>query len=301
MKHTAGIAAVVGTFDGLHRGHRFLLEKVKEMAALRGMDTRVYTFSDHPLRVIAPERAPLLLNTLTEKRDKLKEFGINQIEVADFENLRHLTAREFIKKMADEGVRLLVIGHDNRFGCDGLKTLPQFIAASDDLPVEIVQAPQLTDGDRAINSTIIRKMLSEGKVQEAGAMLGYNYSLSGRVVAGKQLGRTIGFPTANIQPEATKIIPAAGVYACIVNIGAREMPAMVNIGSRPTVDNPGAPLSIEAHIIGLDEDIYGREVTLEFMQRMRDEQKFPDLAALHAQLERDRSQTLVLYYGKGRQ
>lgn len=301
MKRAPGIAAVVGTFDGLHRGHRFLLEKVKEMAALHGMDTRVYTFSDHPLRVIAPERAPLLLNTLTEKRDKLKEFGINQVEVADFENLRHLTAREFIKKMADEGVRLLVIGHDNRFGCDGLKTLPQFIAAADGLPVEIVQAPQLTDGDKAINSTIIRKMLSEGKVQEAGAMLGYNYRLSGRVVAGKQLGRTIGFPTANIQPEATKIIPAAGVYACIVNVGSRKMPAMVNIGSRPTVDNPGAPLSIEAHIIGLDEDIYGREVTLEFMQRMRDEQKFPDLAALHAQLERDRSQTLALYYGKGRQ
>ncbi len=301
MTQTRGVAAVVGTFDGVHRGHCFLLANLRAMARERGLSTRVYTFTDHPLVTIAPDRAPRMLDTLVEKTERLKSAGIDDVVVEPFTDVRSLTARQYIERIAAEGVRLLLVGHDNRFGCDGLRTLSQFVEAADGLGVEVMQAPELTDGDGAtINSTQARQLIEHGDVAAAASVLGYYYTLAGTVVDGKHLGRTIGFPTANVSPHPheRKIIPGNGVYACEATVGGLTFPAMVNIGSRPTVNNDKEQVSIEAHLIGLNDNIYGRKITLRFLARLRDEQKFKSLEALCGQLERDRLEALGVYNSK---
>lgn len=298
MDRVKGVAAVVGTFDGVHIGHRFLIDKLTSIARERCLTTRVYTFTDHPLVTLAPDRAPAMLNSLIEKTERLKEAGINDVKVLPFAGIRDLTARQFIERVAKEGVQLLLVGHDNRFGSDGLHTVEDFVKAADGLDVEMHQAPELTDDlGRAVNSTRARQFLENGDIGSAIGILGYHYMLSGKVVEGHHLGRTIGFPTANVAPydNERKVIPGNGVYICEATVLGKTYPAMVNVGSRPTVNNDREAISIEAHIIGMDEDIYGKEVSLTFLTRLRDEMRFGDLSTLRQQLECDRKATLETY------
>lgn len=296
-------AAVVGTFDGVHRGHRFLLDDLSARAAKAGLTTRVYTFTDHPLSVLRPDRAPLLLSTADEKRSQLESYGIGRIDIDDFASMSSLTAREYITRLASDGVTLLLIGYDNRFGSDGLTTLRQFAGAAHGAGVTVEQAAELTDSNgMPVNSSRIRRLLTDGKIRPANDLLGYEYSITGTVVKGKQLGRTIGFPTANIEltPGSRKLLPPNGVYACRALLGTTALPAMVNIGHRPTVDAPDAPVSIEANIIdaatdsdnaaaiATSLDLYDKNLTLKFVERLRPEQRFPSLDALRAQLANDR-------------
>ncbi|MDE7386395.1 MAG: riboflavin biosynthesis protein RibF [Muribaculaceae bacterium] len=289
-------AAVVGTFDGVHRGHRYLLDDLRQRAGARGLATRVYTFTDHPLATLCPSRAPFMLTTAAEKIGLLGRSGIDEYSICDFAEVAPMTAREYIELLAREGVGLLLIGYDNRFGSDRLVTVDQFVKAADGTGVEIQQAPELTDADgNPINSSRIRQLIADGDITAANALLGYRYELTGPVVHGKQLGRTIGFPTANQYiADGRKLIPAAGVYACLAAVDGREYPAMVNIGHRPTVDRSDAPLSIEAHIIGADTDLYDRMLTLKVCDRLRPERRFDSLDALRRQLELDRATTLTL-------
>ncbi len=290
---TRGYAAVVGTFDGVHRGHRYLLDHLLRRARAEGLATRVYTFTRHPLATIAPDKAPAPLLSLRQKADRLRQTGIDDLRTDDFSALRGLTARQYLERLASEGVRLLIVGHDNRFGSDGLRSLGEFQQAAAGLPVAVEQAPELTIGGCPVNSSAIRSLIAAGDIAGANALLGYPYAISGTVVSGRQLGRTIGFPTANLLPaDPELLLPPTGVYAATATAGDRHLPAMLNIGHRPTVDSPDSPVTIEAHIIGLDSDLYGKPLTLQLQGRLRSEQRFDSVESLRRQLEADRKATL---------
>ncbi len=274
-------AAVVGTFDGVHLGHCFLLESLRSQAARRGLQPMVVTFADHPLKQIAPDRVPPGLMSVERRRSLLQAEGV-EVVVLDFNSrLRSLTAAQFLEMLHNRyGVELFLLGFNNRIGSDRLGA--ENLAGKTIGGVEVLAAdehPQL-----CVSSSLVRAALSRGDVEEAAQMLGRPYSIEGKIVTGKQLGRTIGFPTANLLPDPTTAIPAVGVYA-------GEMlgyPAVINIGHRPTVEGRNdAPLSIEAHLIGFSGDLYGRTAELTFIRRLRGEKRFESLDALKTQIQKD--------------
>lgn len=274
-------AAVVGTFDGVHLGHSFLLESLRSQAARRGLQPMVVTFADHPLKQIAPDRVPPGLMSVERRRSLLQAEGV-EVVVLDFNSrLRSLTAAQFLEMLHNRyGVELFLLGFNNRIGSDRLGA--ESLAGKTIGGVEVLAAdehPQL-----CVSSSLVRAALSRGDVEEAAQMLGRPYSIEGKIVTGKQLGRTIGFPTANLLSDPTTAIPAVGVYA-------GEMlgyPAVINIGHRPTVEGRNdAPLSIEAHLIGFSGDLYGRTAELTFIRRLRGEKRFESLDALKNQIQKD--------------
>lgn len=281
--------AAVGTFDGVHLGHRFVIDRMKEIAARQGLSTCVYTFTDTPLVTLAPAKAPRQLSTPAEKVRLLEEACVDRCVMRDFGELAPLTAREFIAMLARDGVKVLLIGYDNRFGSDGLVTLEEFREAASGTGVCVEQAPELRTGDgKPLNSTVIRHAIMAGDIIKANKLLGYNYSLTGRVEHGKALGRTIGFPTANVgDVSCRKLIPALGVYACEARVGSRSYRSMVNIGHRPTVAGGESTVTIEAYLVGYEGDLYGKEISLRFERRLRDERRFASLDELKAQLTLD--------------
>lgn len=292
-----GAAGVVGTFDGVHRGHRFLIERLKETALERGLGTRVYTFASHPLASLAPGKAPLALLETDEKVARLMGAGADEVRVEDFAGICHLTAREYIERLARDGIKMLLVGHDNRFGSDRLTSIEEFRMAAAGTGVEITGAPELrTDDGHSISSSDIRRAIADGNIKAANEMLGYCYHFTGIVEHGKQLGRTIGFPTANLRPRDPQIIlPGLGVYAGHVKTPEGDFPTMTNIGRRPTVDAPDAPVSVETHIIGLDRELYGSELTLYLYERIRGEERFASVDELREQLEADRQAVKSLH------
>lgn len=245
--------AAVGVFDGVHRGHRALLEALRLEAQLRGLSPLAITFDRHPLEVIAPERAPLMLSSASERVDLLKECGLTNVALMNFDPaVRCLTAKEFMARIRDQfGVQTLYMGFNHSFGSDRLSDIDSYRQTASSLGMDIVRGSEalLPDGGK-VSSSLIREQLQNGDVRAAAQALGRDYNVSGIVVDGKKLGRQIGFPTANLQPlSERKLLPAEGVYACWCTLadGSRQR-AMVNIGRRPTVDPHGAP-SVEAHLI----------------------------------------------------
>lgn len=291
----APCAATVGMFDGVHLGHRHILRKVADEARRCGAEPVAFTFDRHPLQLIRPESVPPMLCTLEERVSLIRSAGIGQCVVLEFDGrLRSMTAGEFIAMLAaDYGVGELVMGYDHGFGSDRLRDTSDYEAAAAPSSVRIVRCDRFEVGGHIVSSSEVRRALSEGRAEDAALMLGRPYSLAGHVVAGRQLGRTIGFPTANIEPRAGLAVPAPGVYCARARVGDTVFPAMVNIGHNPTVAT-GAPLSIEAHLIGFDGDLYGREMTLEFIGRLRDERHFGSVGELAAQLARDRDKCLQM-------
>lgn len=295
-----------GFFDGVHLGHRQVIRQLVETAAARGDESMVLTFWPHPRTVLQDDARSLrLLSTLAEKKALLTELGVDHVEVLPFSReFSRWTAREYLEEVVigRYGGRAILLGYDNRLGSDGLD--PEAIArlaASLGLDVirpECVVGPgPLRSGNAgrslapegAISSTRIRKELEEGRVEEAAAMLGYPYRLHGVVVAGNRLGRTIGFPTANMQLyEPLKLVPANGVYQVKVETLGQTYTGMCNIGVRPTV-GAGNARTIETHILDFNEDIYGLDITISFLRKVRDERRFDSLDDLRAQLERDRA------------
>ncbi len=284
--------AAVGMFDGVHAGHRFLLSGLRDAAAERGLDSCVVTFANHPLSVIAPDRAPRLLSTSLEKINLLGKTEIDSCIMLPFdERLRRLSAQEFMTLLRDEyGVASLMLGFNNSFGCDRSLSARDYVEIGAETGLEVLLATELPADGCHVSSSAIRREIASGDVLAASVMLGRDYSISGTVVEGKQLGRTIGFPTANIRvTDPTKLIPGNGVYAArAITADGTVYPAMVNIGHRPTVDTAGSPVSIEAHLIGLDRPIYGEELTLCFIRYMRPEQQFDSVEALKSRLALDR-------------
>lgn len=283
--------ATIGMFDGVHLGHQYLISQLKEHCD----EAVAVTFTNHPLWVIKGEREPRLLSTPAEKSGLLGALDVSPVLLPFDEQLRHMTAEEFIRMLAREhGIDLLVLGFNNSIGSDR-RTSDDDSALSNATGVEIIRASELP-GDVKVNSSAIREMVAAGDVKQAAALLGRNYAINGTVVHGKKLGRTIGFPTANIEADSTdKLIPANGVYAAdAITTDGHAYRAVVNIGHRPTVDNPSAPVTIEAHLDGFTGSLYDQPLTLHFLDRLRGERKFSGLDELKAAISSDLNRTRTL-------
>ena len=280
-----------GTFDGVHLGHQKILNRLNEVAFETKGESVVITFYPHPRSVISPDNKTInLLSTLDEKIELLEKSGVNHLVIIPFtREFSELSSEEFIQKILIDtiGTKTLVIGFDHRFGKNregGFDYLKENKAR---YGFEIEEIPRHDLENIGISSSKIRKALHEGDVPTAHHFLGRNYSVSGVIVKGKQLGRTIGFPTANIQVrEIAKLIPADGVYAVKVYYRENEFGGMLNIGNRPTVD--GTYKTIEVNIFDFDREIYGENLTIEFIKKIRNEQKFNGLEELKAQIARDK-------------
>ncbi len=281
-------------WDGVHAGHRFLTSYVARLGRERSLVPTVVTFRNHPLSVVSPDRAPLLLSDTPSRLRMLGEAGAEECILLDFDGaLRGLSAEEFLSMLKrDFGVDAIVVGYNNRFGHDRLQGIEAYQALGSRIGMEIIPGPEFRHDDAKVSSSVIRKFIAGGDVAEAARLLGRPFSLTGRVVEGKKLGRSIGFPTANIAVAPGMIMPLEGVYACrAVTAEGQSYAAMVNIGRRPTVDAPGAPVTVEAHLLGFSGSLYGSEVTLEFISRIRAEIAFGSLAELTDQLRRDAEAT----------
>ena len=298
------MVVTTGFFDGVHLGHRHILSCLKAKAAERGEESLVVTFWPHPRTVLQQDaREFRLLSTLQEKCDLIRSFGIDGVEVLPFtREFAALSARDYLQMLGERfNATLLVMGYDNRVGSDHMTG--DSLAAScakqpvfaHGKPVEVTSCAKQPvfahDASRnlAISSTRIREALSAGDVKAACDMLGRPYSLHGVVVAGNRMGRTLGFPTANMKLyEPLKLIPAGGVYAVDVETLGSTFRGMCNIGVRPTV-GPGNALTVETNIFDFNEDIYGLDIVIRFIARIRDERRFDSLDALRAQLAIDKS------------
>lgn len=279
--------AAIGTFDGVHRGHRSVLKVLIDYARLHNMEPVALSFRAHPLALIDPSRCPKDLTPLWKKKNLLKEAGATPMIIDFDEDVRATTAAQWMKRLHDEfGVKALVIGYDNTFGCDGVTlSLEDYKKIGAKENIEVLTAEEIP----GVSSSKIRKTVLAGDVEKAGEMLGRPYSITSKVVEGNRLGRSLGFPTANISVPENQAIPKPGVYAAIVktlNDGVKH-PAMVNVGTRPTLMR-GDDLVVEAHLIDWEGDLYGKEITVRFIKRLRDEKKFDSIEDLKVQLAEDR-------------
>lgn len=274
-------AAVTGTFDGVHRGHQFLLHTLRAEAGRRGLEPLAVTFTHHPQALLNPEKAPLELTQ--DKLALLRQQGVEVVQL-DFKDLRAMTAVEFLSMLRRQyGVTLFLLGFNNRIGSDRVGVdSPQLAEVAQQSGVEILPATEHPDG--AVSSTAIRQALAEGRIEDANAMLGRPYEVTGVVVTGRQIGRTIDFPTANIAVPRGMALPKEGVY--VGGIDGRR--CVVNVGRRPTVEGrDDAPLSVEAHILDFHGDLYGHTLTLQFLHRLRGERRFGSLEELKAAIAAD--------------
>lgn len=280
-----------GTFDGVHLGHQTILKRLNEVAnAHPEGQSVVMTYWPHPRTVVSNDSQNLrLLSTLEEKIELLEQAGVDHLVVIPFTRaFSQLTSEEFIQQVLVEklGTKKLVIGYDHRFGRDREGGFDYIRAHQADYGFEVEEIPRQDVEAVGISSSKIRTALNEGNIQTATRFLGRSYSLMGTIVKGRQLGRTIGFPTANLQvDDPVKLIPANGVYAVDVVQGGQTYGGMLNIGFRPTV--AGEYQTIETYIFDFDKDIYGEHMTLQFRAFLRPEQKFTGLPALVEQLQKD--------------
>ena len=295
---SSGMAAVIGFFDGVHRGHRHLLATLVREARRRGLRPMAVTFASPPRQVLHPEWRPRLLTTPEERRRLLLGGGVERVEMLCFTPaMALLSAREFMQQVLQErlGVRLLVVGYDTRFGHHRRETPADYRRYGGELGMEVVEATCL----EGCSSSLIRQQVERGCVDDAAVLLGRPYSLAGVVERGLGNGHKIGFPTANMRVDnAEKLIPAAGAYATRTRIGDGPWHrSMTDIGLRPTFR--GDHLTVETHILGLCEDLYGRRIEVEFGRWLRPERTFPSPEALGEQLRQDARQSALLEWPEG--
>ena len=292
------MVVATGFFDGVHLGHRQVIKQLVEAAAVRGVESTVITFWPHPRNVLQKEARDLrLLTTLQQKKELLLSLGVDHVEVLPFtKDFSTITVEEYLRDtvIGKYGGSAVLLGYDNRIGCDA-KDADHVARIAESLGLDVIRADMVSsDSGVAVSSTKIRGRLVDGDVIGAAEMLGYRYSLHGVVVAGNRLGRTMGFPTANMQLyEPLKLIPANGVYFVTVRTLGRELYGMCNIGCRPTVGE-GNARTIETNIFGFDEDIYGLDLEIGFVTKIRDEVRFDSIEALRNQLTIDRDTCLGL-------
>ena len=287
-----------GFFDGVHLGHRFILRQLVDAAHRRGDGSMVVTFWPHPRNVLQDDARNLrLLTSMEEKKALIRGIGVDHVEVVPFtREFCRLTTEEYLRDWiaGKFGGKAVLVGYDNRIGSDRC-TPEQTAGIARRLGLDVMTPESFATGEgTVISSTKIRNLVNAGDIEGANMMLGYEYQLFGVVVSGNRLGRTIGFPTANMQLyEPLKLVPGRGVYLVKVETLGRSLYGMCNIGVRPTV-GAGNALTIETNIFGFDEDIYGLDLRLSFICKIRDEVKFNDFALLAAQLEQDRRHCLSL-------
>ena len=325
-----GSVATIGSFDGVHRGHQCLLSQVRHIADERGLRAMAITFGTSPRSVLGRGDCPQL-TTADERTTLLRQVGMDEVAVLDFTpQMAAMTARDFMQQVLRDQlhVAVLVIGYDHRFGRGRSEGFDDYVRYGQEMGIEVVRGEACIEDGEPVSSTRIRHLLEEGQVDEAAQLLGYRYTLRGRVVGGYREGRKMGFPTANIAlgegqqttDEVTdcKLIPADGVYAVYVNVVDNEdenandnenfhqegyfqfsilhsqfRKGMLNIGYRPTLNN-GKERSIEVHILDFEGDLYGKDITVEFVHRLREERTFANTEELTGQLMRDREQVSEL-------
>ncbi|HSD08117.1 bifunctional riboflavin kinase/FAD synthetase [Flavobacterium sp.] len=289
----------LGTFDGVHFGHRKILEKVTQNTEKDKYESLVLTFFPHPRMVLQEDSDIKLLNTIDEKIALLEQIGIQNLVIHPFdENFSKLTAEEFVKNILVDKFHIhkIIIGHDHRFGRNRTANIDDLKAFGKQYEFEVEEISAQEIKEVSVSSTKIRHALMEGDMALANEYLGYDYSLTGTVTKGKQLGRTIGFPTANIKlAESFKLIPKNGVYIVKSIIDSKTVFGMMNIGFNPTVD--GKVQTIEVNYFDFNKDLYDQKITVFILKRIRDEEKFASVDHLKTQLEKDKN-TALAYFQK---
>jgi riboflavin kinase/FMN adenylyltransferase len=301
--HAPRPVLTMGMFDGVHKGHLALLSLLVKKAKETGGESVVLTFWPHPRVVLGQDPQKLqLLTTLDEKTRLLSEAGIDHIIILPFNTeFASLTASEFIKKYLVEkiGINHLLVGYNHRFGHGGItQSELQQLAEQHCFDIDSF-GPVTIDGVKP-SSTAIRRFIGDGDVWEASRLLGRFYSLKGRIIGGKRIGRQLGFPTANIQmDDPLKLIPHDGVYACQVHLLGKSYGGMLNVGGRPTIEGEHGEKSLEVHIFDFNKDVYAEEITVEFIKRTRPEIKFPNLEALKERLRKDETEVRAVLQSEG--
>ena len=285
----------LGTFDGVHIGHRKILERITQNTENGNYESLVLTFFPHPRMVLQGESEVKLLNTLSEKIDLLEKIGVQNLVIHPFDiTFSRLTAEEFVKTVLIDqfDIKKIIIGYDHRFGRNRKANIDDLIAFGKQHDFEVEQISVQEIDAVSISSTKIRNALMEGNMALANEYLGYEYFLTGPIVRGKQLGRTIDFPTANLQMEENyKLIPRNGVYVVKSTINQKTVFGMMNIGLNPTV--AGENLAIEIHFFDFDEELYNQKISVSLLEYLRPEQKFESVVFLKQQLEKDRNTSLA--------
>jgi len=293
-----GTIVTIGTFDGVHLGHKKILNKLIDKKKHCGLETLVFTFEPHPRKVLFPEQKDLKLITNTEEKvSLLEEIGIDHVLVYPFnKSFSEINPDEYIGEILVNQLKAkcIIVGYDHRFGKNRAGGLDLLIKYAEKYNYEVLEIAAEDINSINISSTQIRKAIESGNIELANQFLGYSFFISGKVKEGKKLGRTIGFPTANISiSDADKIIPKNGVYAVKVSINDLTFNGMLNIGVNPTVSTT-LQLKMEVHLFDFNQEIYGKEIKVSFINRVRDEQKFSGIDALKNQLELDKQQIMHL-------
>ena len=297
--HLISPVVTLGIFDGVHRGHMALLECLVSRAREENGESVVITFSPHPRLVLDQNKNNLsFLTTMEEKKALLEKVNVDHLIIIEFSTrFSNIPACDFIKDILVEkiGTKHLIIGYNHHFGRKGEGDFNTIKICSEELGFKLEQVQGYHSEEGAISSSSIRDALSKGNLDDANRWLGYSYSVSGTIIEGRKIGRTIGFPTANIKPDFQyKLIPGNGVYAVEVRLDGQIFPGMMSVGSNPTVNDDIRLKSIEVHILNFDKYIYGRKITVVFRKRLRDEKKFENLKQLTEQMNQDKQDTLRL-------
>ncbi|MCX2481125.1 bifunctional riboflavin kinase/FAD synthetase [Pedobacter sp. MC2016-15] len=300
FKRLNNAVATIGTFDGVHFGHQKIINRLCELAHKTGGESVILTFFPHPRMIIDPENQDLkMINTIEEKAEILAALGVDHLIITPFtRDFSNLSPSEYIKNILVDtiGIKQIIVGYDHRFGKDRTGGMKDLIAFSGPYGYEVEEIAEQDINDVAVSSTKIRESLLSGQVGLAAEYLGYPFSLYGPVIKGDKIGRTIGFPTANIFIEQPyKLIPSDGIYAVTVDMEDQSYQAMAYIGQRPTIN--GMTRNIEVNIFNFNREIYGQYIKMNFHEFLRHDVKFTGLEALKLQLQRDQEDTLK-YFAK---
>ncbi|HEY3371032.1 MAG TPA: bifunctional riboflavin kinase/FAD synthetase [Prolixibacteraceae bacterium] len=295
--HAQNPVLTIGTFDGVHLGHRKIIAALCHQAKVMNGESVIFTFDPHPRKVVAPEEASLrLLTTLDEKITLFEQSGIDHLIIYPFTpEFSRLSYEEFVEQVLVDQIHLkfLVVGYDHKFGKNRQGDFEFLQKCAERFDFQIEKLDVLLMNEASVSSTKIREAIQRGDFETANAFLGYPFTLHGTVVEGQKLGRKIQFPTANIDAsDPDKIIPGYGVYAVQVNVRGETYHGMLNIGSRPTVNHNADHRTVEVNIFDFDADIYGEPIEVTFFKKLREEQKFASLDALKDQLAKDKANTL---------
>jgi riboflavin kinase/FMN adenylyltransferase len=280
----------IGTFDGVHKGHQTILHRLQEVKQSKNLKSIVFTFHPHPRKIILSEKQSIkILTTPSEKIQLLQSYNIDYLIFCPFtKEFANIPPEDFVHYLSTQlNIKHIIIGYDHKFGKDRKGDINTFYQLKDKYHFEVEQIPAKTVNEINISSTKIRQFLLSGDIENANELLGYNYFLSGTVIEGKKLGRTIGIPTANIKVEdEDKLIPANGVYCVNVNIQNKTYKGALNIGTNPTTDSDNSQ-KIEVHILNFNEDIYHQKIQISFLKKIRDEEKFDSIESLKNQILQD--------------
>lgn len=278
----------LGSFDGLHLGHKALIDKTIELSIENKAKSMIFTFLNHPLSIINKDMMPKLIMSNSSKIEFLENIGIDILNLSPFDDeFMHISPEDFVKKLIDYyGAVGLVVGFNYRFGYKNLGDIDLLKKLSAELGYELHIVDAVKIDEDIVSSSAVRNLIREGNMIKANKMLGHLYKIEGRIIKGRQIGRELGFPTINLDYDKKFILPKGGVYYSAVEVGEKFFKGITNIGYNPTVK--GGKLSVETHIIDFKQDIYGENVFIHFIERIRDEKKFNSLKELSNQLYKDK-------------